>query len=73
MTVDSFETIMRTNYATLASRQERSSVDAATRRPRKTFNNNMNAVLVSAFCVMLFFCLLSNAGAASLRKEVSRS
>ncbi|KAF0771976.1 Uncharacterized protein FWK35_00001540 [Aphis craccivora] len=69
MTVDSFETIMRTNYATLAPRQERSSVDAATRRPRKTFNNNMNAVLVSAFCVMLFFCLLSNAGAASLRKE----
>lgn len=72
MTVESFETIVRTNYATLA-RQERSSVDAATRRPRKTFKYNINTVLVSAFCLMLFFCLLSNAGAASLRKKVSRS
>lgn len=73
MTVESLETIMRTNHATLAPRQERSSVDAATRRPRKTFKYNINAVLVSTFCMMLFFCFLSNAGAASLRKEVSRS
>jgi hypothetical protein len=70
MTVESFETIMRRNNITLVSGEEGTKVDTATSRLPKAFKYNM---IVSAFFVIFFFCLLSNAGAASLQNRVSRS
>ncbi|XP_025197226.1 uncharacterized protein LOC112596004 [Melanaphis sacchari] len=70
MTLESFETTMRKNDRTLAPGQEGSKMDtAATSRRRNASKYNINAMLASTFFMMLCFCLLSNAGAASLRKE----
>ncbi|XP_026805716.1 uncharacterized protein LOC113548832 [Rhopalosiphum maidis] len=67
MTVESLETIMRRNNITLVSGEEGAKmVDTATSRLPKVFKYNM---IVSAFFVIFFFCLLSNAGAASLQNR----